>query len=1540
MSLRRLPLVLLLVLSWAGATASANPWENIPRRISPWDEPYRDGIGLWHFDQAAEGASPGAAKDAKAAKLGDGVSIDGKQKMHGPGSLRLSGGTATIEGVPWGDRSIELFLRLAEYPAEGKKACLFSLIDPKAPGRRALELTVDHRGLCRLEYEYSDHKRARYQERAALEAPGHLLAAGKWTHLHVSYTSGVSLRIRLSVDGEIAEEGYAGQLRGGTFRMVLGNRPTGDAPLLGWVDELRVARDDDPPKRSAPDDWTDPQAKRAMFANGDFFPVDALTFHATFDGTLEARLSHGVKAWRWGEVQADVVKKLEESGRKLKPRFGPGMRGRALELGSPLEVPAAGLLKPESGAVAFWFRYDGKIESVGRLFKLGGWDFMISGGHGVHIQGGPLKTGGRAAGRWWNLGTVPPGRWHQVVLAWRGEWVDGFVDGEWRNTFLVRGGLGPLFEQLGDKLPIGIGDAWTVYAADGPPAGHIDEYMLFGRYVGPEEVANLYRWARGEKPQPLKAKYSRCVPYPGKRKIVVHASSRRPGEQADKGWLAELVSPTGKVVATTDDAAVHFGWAEMVLQYPLMPAGTYTVRVRQAGADGQVPAAESFTYEHADHVFLRDRAGISDRVLPHWTPVKATPTTVEVWNRRIELDGLALPASIRARDGEVLAGGAYIEIARGDDVRRLAPEGTAKLLEVVDHHAVHEGSLAGAGVALSVRCRTEYDGVSRYTLGVSPGPGGRPVLVDRMTLVLPVRDDGGLLLYALARHGYHDRNLACAVPAKTGRVFGSHMLPACRLETSDPLEVLAKYRQAAKLQAAGEPVPDGLKSCTVTHTQEVTGGNFIPFCWLGTPERGLCWFADTDEGWVRGDADVPAVEVRRVSGKRVELRVNLIARRTELTGRREIVFGLLATPARPLKPGWRRVYWQRPWILGFSENWPAGRQYQGVGCLGAYLGEPYPMDWDRAQWYAGISARDGSILVPYMESIGVDRRVVPPGMWFEWRRQPIDEYYRFLASDPALVDWFAWHYKRYAQYAGINGAYWDCIYFQSSMDPYNHGAWRDAEGLLQGSYYLWGLREMFRRYRTVLLDAGVKHPWIQIHMTAANKFPAFAYADVTYDGEGLYQKPDSGKDFMDLWAQERLMVVDSPHTLGVPTRFIDHVRHGKPEDWQKSYKWAGGGRQGAMRTGIAALLLVDCFSDSMGWPLGSIRQAMFDWGVAEDDCRFVGHWTGKLRSSDASVKVSAWRRDASLLLVAANYAKTPKTVEIRFRPGDILPDKLDTLEAAEIETRPAQKNGKRVEVPLHEDLLCEVSRDGEDCVLKAGPLGPRDFRLIRIGRREPLAGPADLSPILARPPQQPGRIARDSGADAGPARIARLIGELADAPSAFRDEPGPAGAARELALSGGPAVGPLIQALRHWDYRVRANAARALGAIGDPAAAEPLARQLADDLWRPAICARFALEVIGEPAVDAILGRLASAEPEVRERAAAALGHIGSAKATDALCKTLAGDDDGFVRATAAWSLGRIGDPRALEAMKKAASDKHGTVRQCARRALLAMESK
>jgi len=160
----------------------------------------------------------------------------------------------------------------------------------------------------------------------------------------------------------------------------------------------------------------------------------------------------------------------------------------------------------------------------------------------------------------------------------------------------------------------------------------------------------------------------------------------------------------------------------------------------------------------------------------------------------------------------------------------------------------------------------------------------------------------------------------------------------------------------------------------------------------------------------------------------------------------------------------------------------------------------------------------------------------------------------------------------------------------------------------------------------------------------------------------------------------------------------------------------------------------------------------------------------------------------------------------------------------------------------------------------------------------------------------------------------------------------------------------------------------------DPTAAEPLARQLADDLWRPAICARFALEVIGAPAVNAIVGRLAHAEPEVRERgpagaarelaliggeaaeplikalahwdyrvranAARALGHIGLAKATDALTKTLAGDDDGFVRATAAWSLGRIGDPRAREALKKAVSDKHGMVRQCARRALPAMENK
>lgn len=85
--------------------------------------------------------------------------------------------------------------------------------------------------------------------------------------------------------------------------------------------------------------------------------------------------------------------------------------------------------------------------------------------------------------------------------------------------------------------------------------------------------------------------------------------------------------------------------------------------------------------------------------------------------------------------------------------------------------------------------------------------------------------------------------------------------------------------------------------------------------------------------------------------------------------------------------------------------------------------------------------------------------------------------------------------------------------------------------------------------------------------------------------------------------------------------------------------------------------------------------------------------------------------------------------------------------------------------------------------------------------------------------------------------------------------------------------------------------------------------------------------------VGPILHLLADANEIVRQRAAAALGNIGSGRAVAGLIVAL-GDSDEQVRQAAGESLGAIGDARALDALTAATGDRDEHVRQAAVSAL------
>jgi HEAT repeat protein len=170
------------------------------------------------------------------------------------------------------------------------------------------------------------------------------------------------------------------------------------------------------------------------------------------------------------------------------------------------------------------------------------------------------------------------------------------------------------------------------------------------------------------------------------------------------------------------------------------------------------------------------------------------------------------------------------------------------------------------------------------------------------------------------------------------------------------------------------------------------------------------------------------------------------------------------------------------------------------------------------------------------------------------------------------------------------------------------------------------------------------------------------------------------------------------------------------------------------------------------------------------------------------------------------------------------------------------------------------------------------------------------------------------GATGDPRAIEPLIGALRHEQFLTVERPDgtiePFGVVKNLVSFGQPAVGPLIRALQISDPRIQGAAALALGLIGDPTSAGPLAEALGkSDPWASRPHVAKALQLIGEPAVAPLIQVLGHAEPSVRAEAARILGEIGDPRATEALAYALG---DGAVARTAAKALAEVGDPRGV----------------------------
>ncbi len=165
-----------------------------------------------------------------------------------------------------------------------------------------------------------------------------------------------------------------------------------------------------------------------------------------------------------------------------------------------------------------------------------------------------------------------------------------------------------------------------------------------------------------------------------------------------------------------------------------------------------------------------------------------------------------------------------------------------------------------------------------------------------------------------------------------------------------------------------------------------------------------------------------------------------------------------------------------------------------------------------------------------------------------------------------------------------------------------------------------------------------------------------------------------------------------------------------------------------------------------------------------------------------------------------------------------------------------------------------------------------------------------------------------------------------------------ADAAHALGQLGDPqAVMPLAMALHDYLPAVRRAAAEALVQIPDERAIRYLVPTLSDDSIFVRMPAAEALIKIGPPAVQPVIDALldvGDCSPYTRQMAASVLGRLHDPRAVQPLITAVGKDRDADTRMFAAEALGQLNDPAAVAPLIAALTDSNLDVREAAEQSL------
>lgn len=671
------------------------------------------------------------------------------------------------------------------------------------------------------------------------------------------------------------------------------------------------------------------------------------------------------------------------------------------------------------------------------------------------------------------------------------------------------------------------------------------------------------------------------------------------------------------------------------------PLGPYQARARLTASDSKEVLHETaLSYERIapPKWFTEGRKiGLARRVLKPWTPIEWDGQTLGIWGRQHRFEERLLPAQIASAGEALLAQPAALR-AIVDGRSVEAQLDRRETLESGPDAVVTQAHGQLGPMPVQVNMRAEYDGMLVFDVDLRPRAEAR---VERLWLSLPIRRDRALYYHEATQ--YYGRGKSGLVPS------------------------------------------DGLRL------------PFRPFVWLGDNERGLMWFAESPEGWHTDRYPI----LIQPSPKGTELRVEFVNRARTYGEPMRLVFGLQATPVKPVPPDWRAWRADYQYTRRLAQKHLIDWEAEGIPLQWRFLwwtdgyqrvftpGHTTPLQVmpDLKRHVEAAHAR-GTRLVTYFYLHGVNRittgfdRYYP--VWQTSNPREMSYWGRVIMGacpGSTMGDQLLYGIREMVREHGIDG-----VYFDGAAPPvpcanalHGHG-WTDEQGHRRPVYPIFALRRFYKRLATMLSEH-VERPIIWIHADGKMPTPVASFTTANWEGEmvqgqlkgGAYLSDLLGLDF---WRAHMLATQWGVVPMWLPSRY------GTPE--QKA-------RQA--RDTMALLLVhgtpvarVPAFDREI---LRSVWKAQADFGI--DQAQFRGYWENadQIRVSPGHERLAAsfYRRGNRYLVVVANF-----TDEIRRASIELLSARGVRFAHDAISGKPAPFAHGRVEVTT----------------------GPRSFRLIVV----------------------------------------------------------------------------------------------------------------------------------------------------------------------------------------------------------------------------------